>query len=277
MISGALPQTLADQAIDALIARLPGGAYYPSEAISYSGGIFLAPTNSFPYAATHDAPGEGDNGGAWPAFTGWVAEAVARHAPRLAASLLSDLQTTCQLSPDGAPWEWINGNELHNPNYTASGVNPAEFQNVTGEGVEFALIDNLRVERILDTDANGLPDEWELSFFHRTGVDPLADADGDGVSNWGEYVAGTNPTDKLSSFRIVSAKAVPNGFCLAWTTAPAHSYVVQEGQLLPGGAVKFKDVSPLISAEQTSESSTNYVISTSSLNAAGLYRIRLSD
>ena len=46
----------------------------------------------------------------------------------------------------------------------------------------------------LDTDGNGLPDAWEMQYFGHLGVDPNADPDGDGISNYWEYVAGTNPT-----------------------------------------------------------------------------------
>ena len=56
-----------------------------------------------------------------------------------------------------------------------------------------------------DTDGNGLPDWWELQYFHvLTGTDPNADPDHDGVSNLNEYLAGTNPTNAASYFHIVS-------------------------------------------------------------------------
>lgn len=52
-----------------------------------------------------------------------------------------------------------------------------------------------------DADGNGLPDEWEMLHFGATGVEPTADADGDGTSNKFEYIAGTNPVDASSVFR----------------------------------------------------------------------------
>ena len=48
---------------------------------------------------------------------------------------------------------------------------------------------------IIDQDANGLPDSWERRYFNRTGVDPAADDDGDGLSNLSEFQGGTDPTD----------------------------------------------------------------------------------
>jgi hypothetical protein len=54
-----------------------------------------------------------------------------------------------------------------------------------------------------DTDANGLPDWWELNYFNvLTGTNPNADPDHDGASNLFEYLTGTNPTNAVSFFHI---------------------------------------------------------------------------
>ena len=57
----------------------------------------------------------------------------------------------------------------------------------------------LNLQRMVDTDGNGLPDWWELEYFgHLTGTDPNADPDHDGMSNLAEWIAGTNPTNAAS-------------------------------------------------------------------------------
>ena len=63
---------------------------------------------------------------------------------------------------------------------------------------------SLNVVAPADTNANGLPDNWESSY----GLsDPAADPDADGLANWKEYLANTNPTNNASALRIVSVDA----------------------------------------------------------------------
>ena len=51
------------------------------------------------------------------------------------------------------------------------------------------------VDPLYDGDHNGLPDLWEQQYFGRTGIDPNADFDGDGISNLQEYRNHSDPTD----------------------------------------------------------------------------------
>ena len=77
-----------------------------------------------------------------------------------------------------------------------------------------------------DSDGDGIPDWWELQYGgDSTGMDPNADGDGDGASNYEEFVAGSNPTDGLSVFAIDNLQGT-NSLVLTWATEPGRLYSV---------------------------------------------------
>jgi hypothetical protein len=83
-------------------------------------------------------------------------------------------------------------------------------------------------------------DEWKLAFFGSVS-NPLAadnvDADGDGMANWQEYLAGTNPTNALSKLQFgttsLNADGV-EGASFNWLTAPSKTYTLQSSPTLNG-------------------------------------------
>jgi subtilisin family serine protease len=84
----------------------------------------------------------------------------------------------------------------------------------------------LNLQRIVDTDTNGLPDWWELQYFgHLTGTNPNADADHDGMSNLKEWLAGTNPTNASSCLRLIAIPTNnPNAFVVRWPSVAGKYY-----------------------------------------------------
>jgi hypothetical protein len=58
-----------------------------------------------------------------------------------------------------------------------------------------------------DLDGDGLPDAWEWLHFANTARDGTGDWDGDSMRDGAEFVAGTDPTNAASNFRLMIAGA----------------------------------------------------------------------
>lgn len=87
----------------------------------------------------------------------------------------------------------------------------------------------------MDQDGNGLPDVWEAQW-GAFGLDPLADDDGDRVSNLDESRAGTNPFDAGSAFLMASSNSAPNEMIVSWPAFPQRSSELMEANSLTSGA-----------------------------------------
>lgn len=91
---------------------------------------------------------------------------------------------------------------------TFSTLNPGFFRvrwiaDIDSDSDGFSAWDeNVLGTRDDDADQNGLPDQWELRVFGYTNVDPDADPDGDGVSNFQEFLANTEPLPPAPVIRL---------------------------------------------------------------------------
>jgi type VI secretion system secreted protein Hcp len=151
----------------------------------------------------------------------------------LESVLISSVQHTA--SSDGEPSENIS------INYARIGVEYFQIM-PTGAPVRFEFawdIPNNRAGGVTfptatDADADLLPDAWETQY----GLDPTKndadlDNDGDGATNFEEYIAGTNPTDPNQVFR---AKLDLSGAAATLTmpTVPGKTYRILTSQSILG-------------------------------------------
>ncbi|MBM3845414.1 MAG: hypothetical protein FJ405_03890, partial [Verrucomicrobia bacterium] len=99
-----------------------------------------------------------------------------------------------------------------------------------GNGIQPIAEDRIVITRVdgpgLDSDSDGLPDEWERKF----GTDPSVfdseqDLDEDGMKNLGEYLSGTHPRDPASVLRL-SARIVQEGVGLTFESVAGRSYTL---------------------------------------------------
>ena len=97
----------------------------------------------------------------------------------------------------------------------------------------------LNLTRSVDTDANGLPDWWELAYLGTIGNNPAADLDGDGFPNLEEYLIGTLP-NVANPLAIYKTEIVQNGanrdFRISFPTAVRVTYRVEWNESLTAGS-----------------------------------------
>ncbi len=80
-----------------------------------------------------------------------------------------------------------------------------------------------------DVNSNGMSDLYEQYYFGSVSSNRtrFTDTDGDGMSDYAEFIAGTNPTNASSNLRIIRAFATNNVMTLQWSAVPGRIYQVQ--------------------------------------------------
>lgn len=95
-----------------------------------------------------------------------------------------------------------------------------------------AQVRTLAIRPGADSDGDGIPDAWELSYTNNlSAFSASSDSDGDGVSDLGEYVAGTHPLDAADFLRITSfvrgLLGDPTRLDMQWSSKPSRFYAIQ--------------------------------------------------
>jgi hypothetical protein len=83
-------------------------------------------------------------------------------------------------------------------------------------------------EGITDSNGNGIPDAWEQQVFGNLTNSATGDNDGDGLDNFGEWVAGTHPTNGRSVFRFTNlVQNAGSGRVLSWYSESNRFYTLK--------------------------------------------------
>jgi hypothetical protein len=124
---------------------------------------------------------------------------------------------------------------------------------VTGYTFTNVIADGSITASFVDTTANGTP----IAYYDQFGLTPAGegvgtweeldalDSDGDGVPNWQEFVAGTDPTSITSVFRILGATVTGGNVQLDWyggTNGPIAPYIVEGATSLVGTTIGWMNV-----------------------------------
>ncbi len=130
-------------------------------------------------------------------------------------------------------YRWLLGSELIASGeqvelIVADGVYTFTLQVTDDAGGIASDTVTVSVSAAIDSDNDGMPDSYEKMYnLDEDADDSELDSDGDGVSNYDEFITGTNPRDPSSRFLVeITGEASGVSIPLKWTSADGRSYAV---------------------------------------------------
>ncbi len=138
------------------------------------------------------------------------------------------------------------------------------------------LITRTNLSPNLSTVGDGIPNSWKQQY----GLDPFdpnlanEDADGDGLSNLQEFLAGTNPTNSASGLRIIGVAVQGADVLITWQAGGGRTNAVQRSASVSGG---YFNISSDVVISGVGDVVTNYLDKGAATNASILfYRVALA-
>jgi hypothetical protein len=122
----------------------------------------------------------------------------------------------------------------------------------------------------IDANHNGMSDAWEKYYFGTvtTNRTNLTDTDGDGMTDYEEFIAGTDPTNPLSKLVFVGAAVQTNSAVeFQWSAVPGRSY-----QLL--SSTNMASWVPMTGWIQANRSPMSYVVTNATVRSRS-YRVQV--
>ncbi len=83
-----------------------------------------------------------------------------------------------------------------------------------------------------DTDSDAIPDMWELEMTGQTNLlkSGTNDWDNDGLTDYEEYIAGTDPTDKDSQLKLTGLSINGTNLSITWSSELSRLYRIEENE-----------------------------------------------
>jgi hypothetical protein len=125
-----------------------------------------------------------------------------------------------------------------------------------------------------DTDADGLPDTWEISNFGNLNQTSSGDSDSDGLSNLQEYIFGSDPKSATSGLPKVEVSPTgSNGFTISFPTVLGRTYQVVGSDNLSLSSNNWPTIGSPVAGDGTTKSVTD---SSSTNSTRKFYKVNVS-
>ncbi len=284
--AGAAPRTSADysissESIDQGGALLTSANYAVNASANDTGATGSEPTCGYLVKSSYIGQ-LFDVVGALP--TAPVAEIVEGGTVQLGALQVLDDATVLPFSPSLATWSVGSGPITSiTPNGFAtaalvyqntSATVRLNYQGFTGT-LSLAVL-NVNTDDFGIYAKDGIPDDWQVQYFGQNNPNaaPDVDATGSGQTNLFKYVAGLNPTDPASVFRVtvqpVSGQPSQRKIVFSPVVSDRAYTVVYKNNLTDG------TWTPLAGASQSDNGQQRTVIDTDAAGKAKFYRVQIS-
>jgi hypothetical protein len=158
-------------------------------------------------------------------YVGTQESTVAYRGPASVTASAGSVSSSVTFNPAGLGNQWGR----FSMDFTAlSGSTSIVLHGVSSAGGQYIGLDDVEVVSI-DQDGDGMSDEYESAngLNPQVAADRNGDADGDGQTNHGEYVAGTAANSSTSVLTITSVQGSPASLTLTWTSVPGKTYRIE--------------------------------------------------
>jgi hypothetical protein len=212
-------------------------------------------------------------------FPGWLVDDIAVTITNVARGTIEITNNTAAASfslagptpIDGAGRSMIRSNALAG-DYTIT-FSPVPYHDTPPDETK-TLTANSRIVfngnyTFTDANNNQMPDPWEQEQFGEVSATRTAssDSDSDGLTDLGEFISGTVPTDPASRLEITSAQVLSNNrVSVTWPAADGKTYIIH-------GSTDGRTWQPFSAPLKATGSQLNHIITPPSTGNACLLKL----